>query len=238
MTPVRALLLPYRVHMRLAALYIGSCAVVIGLTIGPDRAAALVHRYTARAASTARDIRLPLPQVPAGSQVVARAASGQAKPRGERLRRFQVPIGTLLSVRLRTPLGSASSSIDDQVDATLTEAVSQDGVELIPEGSLLHGRVIDVVPASNKVVHGQIAVSFAVVQHAVTGSRAAIQTQTVTIAAEDPATLPKSARRSRAQPTDLVLPAGHAFVLTLADPLIVYIPMAPAARESAAGGRP
>jgi hypothetical protein len=124
------------------------------------------------------------------------------------------------------------------VDATLAEAVSQDGVELIPEGSLLHGRVIDVVPASKKVVHGQIAVSFAVVQHAVTGSRAAIQTQAVTIAAEDPATLPKSARRSRAQTTDLVLPAGHAFVLTLADPLIVYIPMAPAARESAAGGRP
>jgi hypothetical protein len=224
------------VQVRLTALYLGLCAIVIGLTIGPNRALDLRHRYAARAASTTRDVRLP--SVSTGSRVALHPASEQAKPRGERMHPYQLPIGTLLSVRLRTPIGSASSSIDDQVDATLAEAVSQEGVELIPEGSLLHGRVVDVVAASKKVLHGQIAVSFAVVQHAHTRSRAAIRTLTVTIAAEDPEAPPQSRRRSRAQPVDLALPAGHMLVLTLADPLIVYIPTAAPAREAVAGSQP
>ena len=216
---------------------LGLCAVVIGLTIGPDRALDLLHRYTMRAASTARDLGLPLPQVSTGSKVAVRPASEQSKPRGDRMQKYRVPAGTLLSVRLRTPIGSASSSIDDQVDATLAEAVVQDGIELIPEGSLLHGRVVDVVAASKEVVRGQIAVSFAVVQHAVTESRAAIRTLTVTIAAEDPEAPPQS-RRRRAEPVDLALPAGHMLVLTLADPLIVYIPTASPAREAVGGSHP
>jgi hypothetical protein len=87
----------------------------------------------------------------------------------------------------------------------------------------------DLVPGS---------MSFAFVQHAETRSRAAIRTLPVTMAAEDSAVAPQSAKRPRAQPVHVAPPAGQMLVLTLTDPLIVYIPTTSPPREAVAGSRP
>ena len=91
----------------------------------------------------------------------------------------------MLQARLRTTVGSASSRVDDQVDATLLEPVNGSGLELIPAGSAIHGKVVEAVPASPRDLRGRVAVAFFVVQHAATGSRAAIVTRAIVFDAPD-----------------------------------------------------
>ena len=153
-----------------------------------------------------------------GPRVATPAAQG-TKKRPARLRQYRLPIGTLLPVQLRTPVGSGMSAVDDQVDAKLSEDITQDGLEMIPAGSLVHGKVVDVVPASPKGERARITLAFAVVQHAVTHSRAAIRTRSVTL--EAPLGDPKA-------PIDVSLGPGHPLVLTLSEPLTVFLPPAPA----------
>ena len=63
---------------------------------------------------------------------------------------YRVPAGAMLQARLRTTVGSASNQVDDQVDAILLEPVTADGIELIPAGSAIHGKVVAVTPASTR----------------------------------------------------------------------------------------
>jgi hypothetical protein len=156
-------------------------------------------------------------------------ATAQATPlaqsKGARADQYRVPAGTVVSVRLRTPIDSSVSRENDQVDAVLSDAVTQDGVELIPAGSLLHGTILTVEPATKKSPLGQVSFAFAVVQHGETGSRAPFRTQTVSLAAEPPA--PATTKRApKRQPIDVVLPAGHPLEVTLREPLVVAIPKA------------
>jgi hypothetical protein len=129
-----------------------------------------------------------------------------------------------MKVELRTPISSASSQVDDQVDATLLLPVMQDEVELVPAGSVVHGTIEDVVPAVGKGDRGRVTMTFAVVQHALTRSRAAIRTRSITFEAEEPVKGSESKRRAPRQPNDVELPAGHPLLLTFAEPLIVLIP--------------
>jgi hypothetical protein len=139
----------------------------------------------------------------------------QAK--GKRYDDYQVPAGTPLVVRLRTSLDSASGQVDDAVRATLLSAVSQDGAELIPKGSTLHGKVIDVEPASKQKPIGRLVVEFNVIEHSETHSLATIQTRSVPFAA----TLePKEKLR------DVRVESGEELTLTLAIPLKVRLPKA------------
>lgn len=147
----------------------------------------------------------------------------QNKPHGSRLDRYRIPSGTVVSARLRTTIDSSTNQVNDQVDAVLADAVTQDGVELIPAGSLLHGTIVRVTAASRQAPLGQVSLAFAVVQHAETGSRAPFPTRTLAIDAQVPAPV-AGAKRARRQPIDLVLPAGHPLQLTLEQPVVVGIP--------------
>ncbi len=210
------------VQWRVTILYLASCCTLIASTIGPERAIRFLSRQSAPVVETARAAARTVPRA-----AVAEAAgpvASQAKRQGPRLREYQVPIGFPLSVQLRTPVGSATSSAGDQVDAVLMDAVTQEGVELIPAGSLLHGSVVDAVPASKKNVLGQVTIAFAVVQHVDTRSRAAVRTRGLTIEAQAPELSAGSGRKTKRQPIDVSLPSGHPLVLTLADPLLVFIP--------------
>lgn len=204
---------------RLTALYLASCFLVIDATVGSHRAAAFLRAQ-----------RMPAPEaasrstVAAASAVPARPAVLDATAQRPRSRMYQVPAGTLLPVRLRTPVSSASARVDDQVDATLSEAVTQDGVELIPAGSLLHGAIAEVVPASRKHVRGRVTLAFAAVQHAGTQSRAAIRTFSITVEAAAPTLVPEGGKPARRQLLDLDLRPGHPLIVTLKDPLQVSIP--------------
>ena len=136
---------------------------------------------------------------------------------------FQVPAGTPLLVVMRTPVSSGNSQMDEEIRATLRSAVTQDGVELVPSGSVMHGKVVEVVPASPSQRRGLISLAFYVIEHAETGSRAPIVTRVLPIqaVAPDPAVVGKSAAK---RPVDAQVSAGDPLTFTLAEPLIVRIP--------------
>jgi hypothetical protein len=150
-----------------------------------------------------------------------RADSGQkqtarpASANGRRYDDFQVPAGTPLVVRLRTSLDSASVQINEPIRATLTSAVTQDGYELIPTGSTLHGKVTDVQPASKQKPIGRVVVEFNVIEHLETHSLATIQTRSIPF---DATLAPKQ------KFSDVQVNSGEALTLTLASPLRVKLP--------------
>jgi hypothetical protein len=139
---------------------------------------------------------------------------------------YRIPIGTIMAVRLRTPIDSSANHANDQVDAVLLEPFTQNGVELIPSGSVFHGSLVRVEAASRKAPRGLVSIAFAVVQHAETGSRAPCRTRAITIEAPEPPAGAGKPRASRRQPIDIVLPAGSPLLLTLDEPLVVAIPKA------------
>ena len=141
------------------------------------------------------------------------ARPGPAKSR--RFDDYQVPAGTPLVVRLRTTLDSASGQVEDPVRATLLSAVTQDGVELIPKGSTLHGKVIDVESASKQKPIGRLVLAFNVIEHEETHSLATIQTRSMPF---DATLEPKDKFR------DVRVESGEQLTLTLAAPLKVRLP--------------
>jgi hypothetical protein len=152
------------------------------------------------------------------SPAAAQKSQKPPKPKGKRAAAYadyQVPAGAVLTVRLRSTVRSAADETGDQVDAVLTEPVTREGIELIPAGSILHGTVIDVLRASPLELRGHIAVAFFVIEHAVTGSRAAIKTRAIAIDA--PAPVDK-------RPVDVELTAGQPLNVVLSDPLLIHIP--------------
>ena len=136
----------------------------------------------------------------------------------------RVPAGAILQARLRTTVGSASNQVDDQVDAILLEPVTADEIELIPAGSAIHGKVVDVTPASAHNLRGRLSIAFFVVQHAATGSRAAIVTRPILFEASAPDEAVVKGRRHQKYPVDVQTSPSQPVTVTLAQPLIVYIP--------------
>ena len=142
---------------------------------------------------------------------VARTAAAK----GKRFDDYQVPAGTPLVVRLRTTLDSASGQVDDPVRATLLSPVSQDGFELIPKGSTLHGKVIEIQSASKQKPVGRVVLAFNIIEHLETHSLATIQTRSMPF---DATLEPKDKFR------DVRVESGEQLTLTLATPLKVRLP--------------
>jgi len=158
-----------------------------------------------------------------GGQGPVTKKTGISGRTNERLNKFQVAAGSVMQARLRTPLDSSTARVDDQVDAVLTGPVSQDGTELIPAGSALLGKVLNVVAASPRQPLGRIEVAFYIVEHAATRSRAAIETQAVLFQAF-PIEESGQARRTKPRPLDVRSSPDEMLSVRLAEPLIVYIP--------------
>jgi len=137
--------------------------------------------------------------------------------KGKRFDDYQVPAGTPLIVRLRTAIDSASGQVDDPVRATLLSPVTQNGFELIPKGSTIHGKVIDVQPASKQKPVGRVVLAFNVIEHLETHSLATIQTRSMPF---DATLEPKQKFR------DVRVESGEQLTLTLASPLRVRLPSA------------
>ena len=159
--------------------------------------------------------------VGASGEPQARQASTHEGNR-QRFERYQVPAGTALLLKLRTPLDSSSAAVDDQVDAVVWSPVIQDGVELIPEGSVVMGRVVEVLAATKRKPLGSIVFTFSILEHAETGDRASVTTRKVTFTAR-----PAETDRKRSTPRELsnaIIPPGTAFVAMTAEPLLVRIP--------------
>jgi hypothetical protein len=124
---------------------------------------------------------------------------------------------------MRTPLDSATALVDDQIEAVLWSPVIQDEIELIPEGSVAIGRVREFVRASEKTPAGSLTVTFTIVEHAETRSRAPINTQNVVFAAPLPE--PQRGRfKRRPKPVDVSIGPGSRLVAVTSVPLTVWIP--------------
>ncbi len=78
-------------------------------------------------------------------------------PPAAKFREYTVPEGTALSLRLGTPINSGTNRVEDPVEATLAEAVSVGGAEVLPAGSTLKG-TISAVESSGKI-NGRASIS-------------------------------------------------------------------------------
>jgi hypothetical protein len=128
---------------------------------------------------------------------------------------YKIPAGSPLEIRLRSTVDSASGRVDDPVRATLTQQVTQDGFELIPAGSMLHGKITESVAASRSNPLGRLVLEFHVVEHGETHSLAMIATRPVAYEAT-----PQKDVKLR----DVQIAAGETVTVTLARPLIVHLP--------------
>ena len=147
--------------------------VPIGTAVEVTRADGGVIRGTLTARDD-HDLRMTVGpatrSIPRGEIVGVEIIDGTAPPAlstAARFREFTVPQGTSLKARLDSSLASDTSRVEDAVEATLTEAVSVDGVEVLPMGSVIRGIVTSADPSGKVKGRANLAVRFRSV--AVTG---------------------------------------------------------------------
>ena len=170
----------------------------------------------------------PTPQVPAQPLPRVRArASASASSRPSRLTRsaagpsvaHEVPEGTVLAAFVRSTLDSSTARPEHKVRAILRTSVTQSGMELIPAASIIHGKVLDVVPASRWQPRGRIVVGFYFIEHGSMGTRIAIAARPVVFESVD-----AMGKSSVSRAVDVRVNAGELLAITLSERLIVRLP--------------
>jgi hypothetical protein len=81
-------------------------------------------------------------------------------PAVARFREFTLPAGTVLAARLGSSIGSDISHEGDAVEATLTQAERVDGIEVLPEGSIISGVVTSAEPSGKVKGRASLSVQF------------------------------------------------------------------------------
>ena len=112
--------------------------------------------------STQRTRTVPRDAV-ADVQVVT-ADKPAALPAIAKFREYVVPDGTTLKLNLQTEASSETSRVDETVEATLIDAVRVDGVEVVPAGSVVRGRVTDATSAGKVKGRASLALHFETVE--------------------------------------------------------------------------
>jgi hypothetical protein len=92
-------------------------------------------------------------------EVVEGTAPPELSP-AARFREFRVPEGTVIPLRLDTAVGSDTSSVSDDVEASVTDAVMIDGVDVLPVGSVVRGVVTTAEPSGKVRGRANLAVRF------------------------------------------------------------------------------
>jgi hypothetical protein len=155
-----------------------------------------------------------------GSGAVGSTSAQDAVP-GKGYKDYRVAAGTYLAIELSTPLASDTSREDDQIEGRLLHAVSVDGVELLPEQSVVRGTVREAEPAGKRK-RGRLVFAFHVIEHPDTGSVATIRTTEVEFQSDPP-------KKGKVFP-DLRLEKGAHVSVSLLAPLTVRIPAASSLR--------
>src|SRR5262249_15046249 len=83
-----------------------------------------------------------------------------------KFREYTVPEGTKLALKLNTGISSATSKSEDAVEATLSDAVTVEGAEVFPAGSVVRGQVTQAEGAGRVKGLANIAVKFQSIQPA------------------------------------------------------------------------
>ena len=86
-------------------------------------------------------------------------ASAQAKKK--KIVYYSIKAGTVFHVRLESKLSSKTSKVGDTFRTTTRDPIySANGVELVPSGSTIYGRVASAIPAKKDGKPGSIDVRF------------------------------------------------------------------------------
>jgi hypothetical protein len=81
-------------------------------------------------------------------------------PAVAKFRELTLPQGTKLAVRLGSAVGSDTSRVEDPVEATVSEAVVVDGIDVFPVGSVVKGEVAAVQAAGKVKGRASLALRF------------------------------------------------------------------------------
>jgi len=103
------------------------------------------------------------PSVPPGAAVPAPTsgstpAAKPAEPPRPKLREVTIPAGTRVSLTLVTPLASDTSTVEDEVRASLAKPIVVGGVAVVPAGAKVVGSVVEAKRSGR--VKGRASLSF------------------------------------------------------------------------------
>lgn len=97
----------------------------------------------------------------AGQSSVASGGHPAAVSRSEgNVLTFNVPAGMELYLRLKTPVSTTLSHLDEKVEAGIERAVEIKGKIAIPVGALLSGRIARLIPSSNPADRAKLLLHF------------------------------------------------------------------------------
>lgn len=134
------------------------------------------------------------PADPAKGPAPEAAAPPAAEPveaRKPAFREVTIPAGTTLPLTLRTSVGSDTSSVEDQVRATLRQPIRAEGLEALPEGTALIGHVTDA--ARSAKVKGRARIAFRFTRADLPGDGGQLNVRTGTVSRLAPATKKRDA---------------------------------------------
>lgn len=116
---------------------------------------------------------------------------------------YSIKAGTVFRVRIETTLNSAASQVGHTFSTTTVDPVySTSGVQLIPAGSTIHGRVTSAVPAAKNGKPGTIDVTFTSItlpngaKHSINGTLTSLEAGGTTSDNEGTASGTKTSKRN------------------------------------------
>jgi hypothetical protein len=118
----------------------------------------------------------------AAPNVSVPARESAPAPRAPEYREVTVPAGTALPLEMTSTISSASAEVEAPVSAKLRNAITIDGENAIPAGTVLRGNVTDVERSGR--VSGRAHVSFAFNEASIRGDRENLKTNPLTFEAE------------------------------------------------------
>ena len=133
----------------------------------------------------------PAPEAPARDDGARPSTSGRAPADKPEFREVTIPAGTVLPVELRTTVGSETSKVEDPVRGTVRRAITIDGVEAVPAGSVLAGTVTEAARSAR--VKGRARIAFRFSSLDTPGDAERLRIRTATYAREAEATKKKDA---------------------------------------------
>ncbi len=104
--------------------------------------------------------------VPADDIVDVRVVTATAPvdlPPAARFREYTIPAGTSLSLRLATAINSGTNSVEDPIEATLSQGVRVGDAEVLPAGSVVAGMISAVDGSARVKGLASIRVDFATI---------------------------------------------------------------------------
>ena len=97
-------------------------------------------------------------------------------------REFTLPVGTTLPLELKSTIASDASEVEDIVRATLRNAVTVDGLEVLPAGTELAGHVTEAERAGRVKGRARLAFQFTSLRY--DGERRSLRTEPIVQEAE------------------------------------------------------